>query len=100
MAAVLPYVKNPLVFGPEATRAMSVAFDEVKASFIAMDARPGLAFPRFHRGPIPGSPPRLSRTRREYTSCWSRLCPVASRNPHPDHHLAGAARALATTEQG
>jgi hypothetical protein len=29
MAALMPYVKNPLVFGPETTRAMSVAFDEV-----------------------------------------------------------------------
>jgi hypothetical protein len=29
MAAILPYMKNPLVFGPEATRAMSVAFDGV-----------------------------------------------------------------------
>jgi hypothetical protein len=29
MAAILPYVRNPIVFEPEATRAMSVAFDEV-----------------------------------------------------------------------
>jgi hypothetical protein len=29
MAAILPYVTNRLVFEPEATRAMSVAFDEV-----------------------------------------------------------------------
>jgi hypothetical protein len=29
MAAILPYVTNPLVFEPEATRSMLVAFDEV-----------------------------------------------------------------------
>jgi hypothetical protein len=29
MAAILSYVRNPIVFEPEATRAMSVAFDEV-----------------------------------------------------------------------
>jgi hypothetical protein len=29
MAAILAYVKDPLVFEPEATHAMSVAFDEV-----------------------------------------------------------------------
>ena len=29
MVDVPPYVKSPLVFGPEATRGMSVAFDEV-----------------------------------------------------------------------
>jgi hypothetical protein len=28
MAAILPYVRNPIVFEPEATHAMSVAFDE------------------------------------------------------------------------
>ena len=28
MAAILAYVKHPLVFEPEATHAMSVAFDE------------------------------------------------------------------------
>jgi hypothetical protein len=47
MAAALPYVKNPLVFGPEATRAMSVAFDEVcralNLSHTANGVREGIA---------------------------------------------------------
>jgi hypothetical protein len=47
MAGVLPHVKNPLVFGPEATRAMSVAFDEVcralNVSYAANDAREAIA---------------------------------------------------------
>jgi hypothetical protein len=29
MAAILPHVKQPLVFEPEVTRSMSIAFDEV-----------------------------------------------------------------------
>ena len=47
MAAVLPYLKNPLVFGPEVTRAMSVAFDEVcrdlNLSHTANGVREGVA---------------------------------------------------------
>jgi hypothetical protein len=47
MAAILPYVKNPLVFGPEATRAMSVAFDRVcrslGVSYTANGAREAIA---------------------------------------------------------
>lgn len=47
MAAVMPYVKNPLVFGPETTRAMSVAFDEVcralNLSHTANGVREGIA---------------------------------------------------------
>jgi hypothetical protein len=47
MAAALPYVKNPLVFGPEATHAMSVAFDEVcrtlNLSHTANGLREGIA---------------------------------------------------------
>ena len=47
MGAVLPYVKNPLVFGPEAIRGMSVAFDEVcrilNVSDAANDAREAIA---------------------------------------------------------
>jgi hypothetical protein len=47
MAAILPYVKNPLVFGPEATRAMSVAFDGVcralGVSYTANGAREAIA---------------------------------------------------------
>jgi hypothetical protein len=47
MAAVLPFVKNPLVFGPEATRAMSVAFDEVcrtlNVSYTTNGAREAIA---------------------------------------------------------
>jgi hypothetical protein len=41
MAAILPFVKNPLVFGPEATRAMSVAFDEVCRALNVSDAANG-----------------------------------------------------------
>jgi hypothetical protein len=47
MGAVLPYVKNPLVFGPEAIRGMSVAFDEacriLNVSDAANDAREAIA---------------------------------------------------------
>jgi hypothetical protein len=47
MGAVLPYGKNPLVFGPEAIRGMSVAFDEVcrilNVSDAANDAREAIA---------------------------------------------------------
>jgi hypothetical protein len=41
MGAVLPYVKNPLVFGPEAIRGMSVAFDEVCRILNVSDAANG-----------------------------------------------------------
>ena len=47
MGAVLPYVKNPIVFGPEATCAMSVAFDEacraLNVSYTANGAREAIA---------------------------------------------------------
>ena len=47
MAAVLPHLKNPLVFGPEAIRGMSGAFDEVcrilNVSDAANDEREAIA---------------------------------------------------------
>jgi hypothetical protein len=47
MAAILPFVKDPLVFGPEATRAMSVAFDELCRALNVSDTANGAE--RSHR---------------------------------------------------